>query len=351
MKTPPPVESIGHYPSPVFRADALCTDDAELWVKNDGLVNDEYGGNKVRKLELVLGDALSRGARRIVTVGAFGSHHVLATTIFARQRGLDVAAVLCPQPWTEHAEATLRAGLGLGLEVEPAGSMARVPLHVPRLVQRGDYLVPPGGSSVLGTLGYVNAVRELVDQIRAGELPEPDVIVAPLGSGGTVAGLLAGAQREGLSSLVLGVQVAVGRVVSEAMVLSLAWGALRREGAGAGPLRLARRLALDGAYRGRGYGFPTPAGEHASEVAASIGVQLDPTYTAKTFAKSLELVGYAGASASTRRATGRMRRKGGQPLCVLYWHTLSAAPLEPFLSQAPASNELPATLRGLFLRS
>lgn len=351
MTTTPPVENIGHYPTPVFRADALCSDGAELWIKNDGVVNDVYGGNKVRKLELVLADALQRGARRIVTVGAFGSHHVLATTVFARQRGLGVAAVLCPQPWTEHAEATLRAGLGLGLEVVTAGLMARVPLHVPRLLRRGDYFVPPGGSSVLGTLGYLRAVRELVGQIRAGELPEPDVIVAPLGSGGTVAGLLAGVRREGLHSQVIGVQVAVGRMVSEAMALTLAWAALRREGMAGSGLGLARRLELDDSHRGRGYGWPTPAGERASQLASRAGLQLDPTYTAKTFAKSLELVGSPGPARDGGRAPGRKARKPGQPFRVLYWHTLSAAPLEPLLSRGPASGELPATLRDLFLRS
>lgn len=351
MRTTPPAENIGRYPTPVFRAEALSSDTAELWVKNDGVVNDVYGGNKVRKLELVLADALARDARRIVTVGAFGSHHVLATTVFARQRGLGVAAVLCPQPWTAHAEQTLRAGLALGLEVETAGSMARVPLHVPRLLGRGDYFVPAGGSSVLGTLGYVRAVHELVGQVREGELPEPDVIVAPLGSGGTVAGLLAGVEREGLPCRVVGVQVAVGRVVSAGMVLSLAWGALRREGVVAGPVGLARGLELDGSHRGRGYGWPTAAGERASELATRAGLQLDPTYTAKTFAKSLELVGHPDFPGPRRRASGRTPRKPGEPFRVLYWHTLSAAPLEPLLSRGPASNELPATLRDLFLRS
>jgi len=351
VRTTPPVENIGHYPTPVFRADALSSDGAELWIKNDGVVNEVYGGNKVRKLELVLADALARRARRIVTVGAFGSHHVLATTVFARQRGLGVAAVLCPQPWTEHAEATLRAGLGLGLEVETAGSMARVPLHVPRLLRRGDYFVPPGGSSVLGTLGYLRAVHELVGQIRTGELPEPDVIVAPLGSGGTVAGLLAGVRREGLHSQVLGVQVAVGRRVSEAMVLTLAWAALRREGMAGSGLGLARRLELDDSHRGWGYGWPTAAGERASQLASRAGLRLDPTYTAKTFAKSLELVGASEPDGRGRRAPGRKPRKPGQPFRVLYWHTLSAAPLEPLLSRGPASGELPGTLRDLFLRT
>src|SRR5271165_3541870 len=95
--------AFGRYPTPVGRLSPLSTDRSELWVKRDDLTNPEYGGNKVRKLERLLARALERGARRIVTVGAAGSHHVLATAIFGRRVGLEVEAVLVPQPGTGHA--------------------------------------------------------------------------------------------------------------------------------------------------------------------------------------------------------------------------------------------------------
>ena len=332
MKQPPAPLTLGHYPTPVFRADALSTAGAELWVKNDGVSAEPYGGNKVRKLELVLADAARRGARRLVTTGAGGSHHVLATAIYARAVGLPVVAVLCPQPWTEHAEATLRASLGAGIEVRVVGSMATVPLGVAAVLRRGDYFIPAGGSSALGTLGYARAVGELARQIRDGALPEPEVIVVPLGSGGTVAGILAGVLRQGLTSRVVGVSVAVAAPLGRAVSLALARAATRLGGGGAGLLRLARTLEIDGRHLGAGYGHATAEGNAATRAAEAVGLRLDPTYTAKTFARALEEV----------RLPGRPGR------AVLYWHTLSAAPLGPLLENAPPA--VPTPLESLLPR-
>lgn len=312
---------LGHYPTPVFRADALCTEEAELWVKNDGVSAEPYGGNKVRKLELILAEALRRGARRIVTTGAGGSHHVLATAVYAKRFGIPVVAVLCPQPFTAHAAQMLRASLAAGIEPLAVRSMTEVPLGMARVLRRGDYLVPAGGSSVLGTLGYVRAMKELVEQIRTAVLPEPDVIIAPLGSGGTVAGILAGALREGLRARVVGVNVAVSPRLARVMVLALARSATRKDGGGAGLSRLARALEVDSRHIGGGYGHPTSEGERAELRAGQLGLRLDATYTAKTFARALEEVARAVP------ATERPRR-------VLYWHTLNAAPMAPLLESA-----------------
>lgn len=321
MREPPTPLPLGHYPTPVFRADALSTEHAELWVKNDGLSAEPYGGNKVRKLELVLADVARRGKKRIVTAGAGGSHHVLATATYARAIGVPVFAVLCPQPWTEHAEETLRASLGLGIDVAVVGSMGTVPIGLGRALRAGDYFLPAGGSNALGTLGYAHAVAELARQIRAGALPEPDVIVAPLGSGGTVAGLLTGVVREGLRAEVIGVSVAVGARLGRAVVLALARAAARAERGGPGLARLARRLSVDALHLGAGYGHATLAGVEATRAACRIGLELDQTYTAKTFARALEEL----------RVRAPARRN------VLYWHTLAATPLSPLLENAPTA--------------
>jgi 1-aminocyclopropane-1-carboxylate deaminase/D-cysteine desulfhydrase-like pyridoxal-dependent ACC family enzyme len=313
--------SLGTYPTPVDRVDALSTPRAELWIKNDGLVSAEYGGNKVRKLELILPRALERGAKRLLTVGAAGSHQVLATALYGKKVGLPTAAVLCPQPFSVHAESMLRASLALGIEPHLVGSMSAIAAALPRVVRRGDYVLAPGGSSVTGTLGYLHAVAELVDQIRAGVLPEPDTIVAPLGSGGTIAGLLAGVLREGLATRVVGVEVAVRPPLGRALALGLALAATRRDAGSAGLVRLARQLEVLGTYLGEGYGYPTPEGARAQRVAGELGLELDPTYTAKTFAAVLDLL---------ERAEPRDR-----PLRILYWHTLSAAPLTALLAGAP----------------
>ena len=93
-----------------------------MWVKRDDQTSAVYGGNKVRKLERLLSEARQRKAERIVTVGAVGSHHVLATGVFARPLGIKVEAILVPQSTSEHVLLNLRADLGGGSEILPAGS-------------------------------------------------------------------------------------------------------------------------------------------------------------------------------------------------------------------------------------
>src|SRR5450631_268325 len=168
---------LGHYPTAVQRVEGLSVTGSELWIKRDDRTSDVYGGNKVRKLEWLLADAKERGTKRVVTVGAAGSHHVLATTYFGRKVGLEVEAVLVPQPVTPHVLEVLRADLALGLRPFPVGSWAAAPLALARRVASGARLITVGGSSVVGSMGYVAAARELAAQVRRGELPEPEVCV------------------------------------------------------------------------------------------------------------------------------------------------------------------------------
>lgn len=314
--------SLGRYPTPVKRLDGLSTERAELWLKDDGRAHPEYGGNKVRKLEPLLEEAARRGVRRLVAVGAAGSHQVVATALFGRRRGFGVTAVLCPQPWTPHAERALSASLALGVEPVPVPSMAEVPWALARLRRPGDHVLLPGGAGALGTIGYVRAAFELAEQVALGELPEPDVIVVPVASGGTAGGLAAGAVAAGLRCGVLGVCVGVaGPLLTGALAIAQGEVAARREHA-TGTFRKRRaRLVLDDAFRGRGYAWPTAEGARAADVARAYGVDLDPTYTAKAFAGALELV---RSAAGGTKNPGLPTSRTGEPLRVLYWHTLSA---------------------------
>ncbi len=323
---------IGTYPTAVEHLAGLSTPTCDLWVKRDDQTHPGYGGNKVRKLEHLVAEAQRRGARRIVTIGAAGSHHVLATTLHAGRAGLGVAAILMHQPWSAHAAANLRAGLALGLEAHPASGMADLLRVLARIRREGDWVVPPGGSNIVGTCGYVDGARELAAQIRAGACPEPEVIVVALGSGGTAAGLLAGVVAEGLATRVLAVRIVGKALAGGARTTALAIAAARRSGLDAGSIAIARRLEVDGSWLGRGYGWPTQSGDEATARAGEAGLALDPTYTAKTFAAALALV-----------ERGAARR-------VLYWHTLSSAPLEPLLAGAPSEAELPSELARLFVR-
>jgi 1-aminocyclopropane-1-carboxylate deaminase/D-cysteine desulfhydrase-like pyridoxal-dependent ACC family enzyme len=102
--------SLGTYPTPVHELTQASRGGCSLWVKRDDLTGEAYGGNKVRKLEYLLADARARGATRLVTIGAVGSHHVLATTLYGRREGFAVEAALVPQPRTDHVVEVVRAG-------------------------------------------------------------------------------------------------------------------------------------------------------------------------------------------------------------------------------------------------
>ena len=329
--TAPPSCAFGRYPTPVELLALLSTERSRLWVKRDDRTSPEYGGNKVRKLERLLARALERGARRVVTVGAAGSHHVLATTIFGRKVGLEVEAVLVPQPRTEHVSDVLRAGLAAGLRAIPVRRWAAVVPAIASRVARGAVFLPLGGSSVLGSMGYVDAARELAGQVRAGELPEPEVCVVALGSGGTAAGLVSGFASEGMATKVVGVCVADPAWLVRAAARRLTARCVRsvaRHGAPALTARWTQRFTIDGRFLGDGYGHPSELGSEATRAAASAGLALDPTYTAKAFAAALW---YVRAARAER---------------VLFWHTLSSAPMGPLLEQA---TDLPADLAWLLL--
>lgn len=321
-----PRVAIGRFPTPVEEASPLSVPGHELWIKRDDRSNADYGGNKVRKLERVLGELKARGVTRIVTVGAAGSHHVLATTLFGGRAGVAVEAVLVPQPASPHVVDVLRASIALGLRAIPVHARAMIPLAVAARVARGASFVPIGGSSTGGAMGYFDAAREIAAQVRAGEMPEPDVCVVALGSGGTAAGLAAGFEAEGMRTRVAGVCVSQPAGLVTFATRRLARACARRARLTASEAE--RRLAFDHRFLGDGYGWATPEGDAATRDARDVDLTLDATYTAKAFAAALWHV----------RAR-RSRR-------VLYVHTLSSASMAPLLEGTDLAS-LPAAVRSL----
>ncbi len=338
---------LGSYPTPVVPLPAAAraggvSPDVGLWCKRDDLTSPDYGGNKVRKLEHLLDDAARAGAQRIVSIGALGSHHMLATALYGARAGFEVEGVLTPQPWSPHVEEVARAQASVGLRPFPVPSYGAVAIALARrLVARGKtFLVPPGGSSVSGSLGYVDAAAELADQIARGALPRPRAIVVALGSGGTAAGLLVGLVRAGLLARgappieLLAVQVVDPPLASAMATLALALRTARRLA-----LRIDRALlsSMNGALRvdrgflGDGYGHAIAGGDDATAAAREDGLTLDPTYTAKAFAAALALARAAPAGSN-----------------VLYWHTLAApGPFEALVAKAPPFESLPPAVQAL----
>jgi D-cysteine desulfhydrase len=292
----------------------------DVHLKDDGLSGRSYGGNKVRKLEFLLADALERGAHEVVTFGFAGSNHAAATALYARDVGLRATSILLPQPNASYVRRNLLLGLSAGAELRAVstGALAAAAAAARVLGRRihgaaPPYMIPPGGSSRLGVIGHLNAALELDEQISRGELPEPERIYVALGSGGTAAGLLMGLVLAGLPTTVVAVRVARARWASATHVAHLfgrtaAW--LRRLSPSFPPLELPpSRLAVRGELVGPGYAHFTRAGADAVELArAHEQLALEGTYTGKALAA---LIADAG---SGRLGSGS----------VLFWNTHNA---------------------------
>jgi len=340
-----PRRPLASLPTPVHRLADLGRESGlpDLWIKRDDRTGRLYGGNKVRKLEWLLADALARGHRTVLTTGALGSNHALATTIYARELGLRTRLVLIPQPVTAQVRRALLLDHAYGATVHFAPTIAAAGRTVIGLLVRGalardrPYLVPTGGSSTIGTLGYVNAGLELGEQVAAGELPEPAAVVVPLGSGGTVAGLVAGLKLAGLGTEVIAVRVtdllppsprALARLANRALAR------LTRLGADASRLDLTPAdFVVRSDWLGPGYGVVTPAAvEACRRIAASEGLTLETTYGAKALAGALAL--------------GHEARWRGRPL--LFWHTYSSTDPAAGVARLPEWRELPPALHHVF---
>ncbi|MFB6262653.1 MAG: 1-aminocyclopropane-1-carboxylate deaminase/D-cysteine desulfhydrase [Bradymonadaceae bacterium] len=323
-------------PTPVERCrplgDAIGV--PRLWVKRDDRTGTLYGGNKVRKLEFLLADAVEQGYEDVWTVGAVGSHHVLATCIYARRQGLEPAALHFPQPVTEHVRDNLRALSTTRPDLTLVGNRVQIPVEVLRTkirewLARGPdvYYIPAGGSSPVGVLGYVNAALELADQVEAGELPEPETVVVAAGTCGTLAGITLGFRLAGLDSRVVGVRVVDRMIANVPTVVRLARktaGRLDEIGIEDVPTITPDDLELVHDFFGEDYGVPTDEGLRAIELAEEhAGFELEPTYTGKTFA--------ALASGELDVADDR----------VLYWHTLNGVDLTDRIERADVERDLP----------
>lgn len=324
-------------PTPWFRLPELENGGSELWLKDDGRTGTSYGGNKLRKLSPLFASARAAGKRRIVTVGAAGSHHVLATTIYGQREGFDVTALVLPQLATPHVADNLRAGVGLGLQVIPATSGFVAVRIAQSLLNRDDAWIGPGGMGTEGANGFADAVSEL--ELQTGTEGFPGALTLAVGSGSTAAGLLVGLVERELRCTLVGISVnnnpAVRpMVLAQAHALACKRAALRGARVERRKLwaQLSQRFRVDTRFVAGGYGKPSAASHHAIEAARAAGLDLEHTYTAKAFAGALQLV-----------SQGEFPRVG-------FWNTLTASSLETFLADAPELSQLDPAIRRLLVR-
>jgi D-cysteine desulfhydrase len=287
--------ALSQRPTPVRALDGL-----DVWVKEDGEFGaGGWGGNKVRKLEWLIPDARRGGRRSILTFGGLGTNWGLATALYAREHGLATALALVDQPIDAHVTAQLARLEASGARIHRTHTKARTVAALPWLLARNarggrpPYLLPAGGSSAVGVVGYVEAALEIAAQVEAGALPEPAQAVVAVGTGGTAAGLALGFQLAGLRTRVVGVVVNDQLRLDATVLTRLARrGAalLEHRGAALGQLRIAPdMLDLTRDQLGAGYGHRTVAATDAAARAAGEGLALDPVYTAKAMAGLLAL--------------------------------------------------------------
>lgn len=303
------------HPTPLVLAEQVSRAvGCDVWVKRDDQTHPRYGGNKVRKLVPLLAEARASGVTHVLTAGAAGSHHVLATAVHAGALGLRVEAALVPQPSSSHVEEMLRASAAQASRLHPCAhlpaALATLALRAIALRARGAHprIIPVGGSNALGSSGYLDAQFELAAQLTAMGIPRPDVQVCALGSGGTLAGLLAGCALVGDVGEVWGVRVTPPLATPAWRLRALVRATLRLRGSHLPPPPL--RVFEDAL--GGGYGVPTDDARRARDLFARDDLMLDDTYTAKAA---------AGLLALARRTPRR----------YLFWQTLSSAPLGPLV--------------------
>ncbi|HEU4535994.1 MAG TPA: pyridoxal-phosphate dependent enzyme, partial [Polyangiaceae bacterium] len=325
-----------HGPTPVEPMDGLADyfGRGGLWVKRDDVASPIYGGNKVRKFEFLLADALDAGAKGLWTVGGLASTQVTATALFGRALGLPVRALLFDQAMTGFGRHALLADAAAGAELVYGGPL---PLAVARAMGEaargaGGYaLVAPGASTPRPNAGFVDGAFELAEQVRRGEMPRPDAVVVPAGSGGTVAGLALGFARLGWPTEVIGVRITSRLVCHAPWMRALAGATERALGRvsprftrpGGGPLR----LRVEHRAAGRGYGEPTDeAREGAKRLSAVTGHEGEVTYSGKALAALRRLAVEPAYAKKT----------------LLFWNTLSR---EPPPAGAVTPSDLSAPLR------
>lgn len=274
----------------------------DLWIKNENLTNSTYGGNKPRKLEFALGEALSRKCRSVLTIGGIGTNHGLATAIFAEQLRLACHLVLFEQPVTRHVQNSLRLMHRFGAILHYAPNYPAVVWHINRLLAptklklTGETMayIPGGGTSPVNILGIVDAVFELREQIDALGLNPPTALFCAVGTGGTLAGLVLGCKLCKLPTRVMGVRV-VDRVMANpyrvAFLINRALAVIKHRCKNVDlPRFRSHDIPIIEGYFGGRYGAVTRAGKNALALAAEFGIKLETTYTAKAFAAMIDYV-------------------------------------------------------------
>jgi len=338
-----PYLPLGEFPTPVQKLERLGVelDIGHLYMKRDDLSGKVYGGNKPRKLEFILGSALRSGAREVIALGGAGANHALATAIYAQKVGLKSISMLMPQPNAHYVRRNLLMSYHCGAELHSCGAELESARNMPLVylatiyqllrcrLKKGAFpkLIPPGGSSPLGVIGFVNAALELKKQITNDEMPEPEYIYIACGTMGTAAGLTLGLRAAKLNSRVVSVRITSEKFVNVRGMIELIdkTDSLLRslDASFPGFGFSAADIEIRHDYFGKRYALFTKEGmEAVSLMREREGIKLDGTYTGKTLAALID-------DAKSGGLRGR---------AVLFWNTLNSRDFSDAISDVDYHN-------------
>src|SRR5471032_368484 len=289
---------LGFFPTPLESLTRFGADlGIELAIKRDDYTGFGGGGNKVRKLEYLMADACRQGIDVVITTGGHQSNHARMVAAAARKFGMKPVLVLRGNP-PETYQGNLLLDKLFGAELEfldPDGYFTQIvdamQAHADAATARGEkaLIIPLGGATPLGALGYVRAVEELDAQLKARGQRPPDVIVAPTGSGGTLAGLLVGARQYWPQTKIVGISVSAKAQWFQDRISTMAQDC-------ADLLEWPQQwtpedIWIEDEFVGTAYGVPSEGGiEAIYRVAQAEGVLLDPVYTGKAMHGLISLV-------------------------------------------------------------
>ena len=294
----------------------------ELWVKRDDLLPGAAGGNKTRKLEFLVADALAQGADTLITCGAPQSNHCRLTLSWARKEGLDCHFVLeerVPGSYSPKAGGNnlLYQLMDVsGIKVVPAGTnmLEEMQKTAADLQKAGKkpYIIPGGGSNAVGSLGYAFFADELIAQMNEMRL-KADHLVVHSGSAGTHAGIVTGLFGNNVKLPVQGMNVSRPKEPQEELVYKLTGSLAEKLGIPVPPREL---VVCNGDYVGEGYSRPTESMKEAVLMFARLeGILSDPVYTGKVAAG---LIDYVRKGTFKAGATVIFLHTGGNPALYVY---------------------------------
>ena len=291
---------LAHLPTPLEPMERLSKQlgGPHLWIKRDDCTGLSTGGNKTRKLEFLMGDAMRQGADTVITQGATQSNHARQTAAAAAKLGFECHILLedrtgfATREYTQNGNVLLDHLHGAHVSKRPAGADMNAEMEAVerdlRAKGKKPYIIPGGGSNTTGALGYANCALELVAQANELNL-RIDHIVQATGSTGTQAGLVAGLCAIHANIPVLGISVRAPKEKQEEAVFALAEKTAELVGAPGAVKR--EHIAANSDYVGQGYGIPTEGMiEAVTMLAQHEGILLDPVYTGKGMAGLIDLV-------------------------------------------------------------